>query len=545
MKRLLPILLCFLALAVPRLYGQETHTVTFSAEPASEKNYVAVKDYDSYEEITSGTAVKDGTQILVYAYCDKNKYAFDYWEIDGVRSEEFQTDKIKGYVVTKDVTFVAHFRELEMLPITFSANGPGTIEGKSYGVVTKSGDKIIENAYVVFVATPNENAEIVDWTINGERTKAGKTKVSYKVERDKPNTVVANFESTAPAGYTVKYSADPAEGGTVKATYFKDGKEVSLVSGETLPESSYITFNAEANEGYEFEKFTVNGLDAPEDFANPGQYATELSVDLNVVAIFKSTAPAEEYTVTFAADPAEGGTVTATRYDSDKDEEVPFETGAKFSGDENYLTFTAKANDGYEIVSWIANGKDVTPSDPKKLGELEYQAKAALDLKVVFKKLQKNYVVTLQSNAHGTISIKEDVDLKAVPEGTKLTVVAKGANDKCELKSLKANGKDILKDKTFTVTDDVTVVAEFVDHTGVDAVITTTLSIYPNPAREIATVTGLAPETTVALYTLDGQLITRLRADHAGSLQIDLTALSDGTYLVVTDGATQRLVVKH
>ncbi|WP_297114986.1 T9SS type A sorting domain-containing protein [uncultured Porphyromonas sp.] len=546
MKRLLPILLCFLALAVPRLYGQETHTVTFSAEPASEKNYVAVKDYNTYDEIASGTAVKDGTQISVYAYCDKNKYAFDYWEIDGVRSEEFQTDKIKGYVVTKDVTFVAHFRELEMLPITFSANGPGTVTAKdSKGVVVNSEDKIIEGFYVRFLATPNENAEIVDWTINGERTKAGKTKFSYKVERGKPNTVVANFKSTAPAGHTVKYSADPAEGGTVKATYFKDGKEVSLVSGETLPESSYITFKAEANEGYEFEKFTVNGIDAPEDFANPGQYATELSGDLNVVAIFKSTAPAEEYTVTFAADPAEGGTVTATRYDSDKDEEVPFETGAKFSGDENYLTFTAKANDGYEIVSWIANGKDVTPSDPKKLGELEYQAKAALDLKVVFKKLQKNYVVTLQPCEHGTISIKEDVDLKAVPDGTKLTVVAKGANDKCELKSLKANGKDILKDKTFTVTEDVTVVAEFVDHTGVDAVTTTTLSIYPNPAKEIATVTGLAPKTAVALYTLDGQLITRLRADHAGSLQIDLTALSDGTYLVVTDGATQRLVVKH
>lgn len=145
MKRLLPILLCFLALAVPRLYGQETHTVTFSAEPASEKNYVAVKDYDTYDAITSGTAVKDGTQISVYAYCDKNKYAFDYWEIDGVRSEEFQTDKIKGYVVTKDVTFVAHFRELEILSITFSANGPGTVTAKdSKGVVVNSEDKIIE-----------------------------------------------------------------------------------------------------------------------------------------------------------------------------------------------------------------------------------------------------------------------------------------------------------------------------------------------------------------------------------------------------------------
>ena len=85
----------------------------------------------------------------------------------------------------------------------------------------------------------------------------------------------------------------------------------------------------------------------------------------------------------------------------------------------------------------------------------------------------------------------------------------------------------------------------FVDHTGIDAVAANAFVIYPNPASEAATVTGLAPEAAVALYTLDGQLITRLAADRSGRLQIDLTALSDGTYLVVTEGATQRLVVKH
>ena len=172
--------------------------------------------------------------------------------------------------------------------------------------------------------------------------------------------------------------------------------------------------------------------------------------------------------------------------------------------------------------------------------------KSATEVKATFTKLQKNYVVTLQPCEHGTISIKENnVDLKAVPEGTKLTVVAKGANDKCVLKSLTANGKDILKDMTFTVTEDMTVVAVFVDHTGLDAATTATLSVYPNPAKEYAIVAGLAPEAVVTLYTLEGELITRLHADHSGSLQIGLTALSDGTYLVVTEGAAQRLVVKH
>lgn len=423
--------------------------------------------------------------------------------------------------------------------------------------------------------------------------------------------------------YTVTFSADPFEGGTIKATTFKGFDPVTLNSGDQVDEGKSVVFIAEANEGYEFVKYVVNELDTPGDFSQPERYEeTELYRNINVVAVFKSTAPAEEYAVTYAADPEEGGTVTATRYDNVNDEEVPFDSGAKFTGDENYLTFTAKANDGYKFVKWTANGEEVAPTDPKKPEELAYQAKEALDLKAVFKKLypltltateggklvakagdkelksgdnvtegtmitveatpdagyeltaltagtedilatksfemkgatevkatftklQKKYVVTLQPCEHGTISIKENVDLKAVPEGTKLTVVARGANDKCVLKSLTANGKDILKDMTFTVTEDVTVVAVFVDHTGLDAATTATLSVYPNPAKEYAIVAGLAPESTVALYTLEGELITRLRADRSGNLQIDLTALSDGTYLVVTEGASQRLVVKH
>ena len=48
------------------------------------------------------------------------------------------------------------------------------------------------------------------------------------------------------------------------------------------------------------------------------------------------------------------------------------------------------------------------------------------------------------------------------------------------------------------------------------------------------------------LETGNDQPLTLLNdADIVGRLQIELTALSDGTYLVVTEGAAQRLVVKH
>ena len=873
-----------------------THTVTVSAEPASEKNYVAIKDYDTYDLIASGSAVADGTAINVYAYCDKNKYKFDYWEVNGVRSEEFTSDKIKNYVVTENVTFKAYFKELEMLPVTFSANGPGSVTAKNtYIGALNSGDKVPEGFYVNFVATPGENAEIQDWTVNGVKTKAGKKKISYQMDPTKPNTVVANFVSTATTPeYVVTFVADPIDGGTVTAentvTY------ATVKSGASVAESTFLKFKAEPKEGYEFDNWTVNGLPAEGSVIDPMELSREITGETSVVAHFKSAAPAEEYTVTFAAEPEGQGILTATRYDRENDEEVPFESGEKFSGESIFITFTAKpgadykvekwlvndeaiempsnpneyihelkadvdvkvvftakpnevtlqysvptgeggqiavavtpkgggdavsvesgkkvargssvtftatpsegyevekwlvngsedrqagqnttltmtleedtdvqlyfkkeaakyvvnftadpvkggkvtasgyvngqlktittgesvpestyidfevtANEGYEFVKWTVNGVDEEPNfaEPNKRSqeitaetnivahfksvaskititytagehgkftEVKVQKDGEKDViinsgdevdrgayivfnvepekgyivdkwtvngtevhsrevnsydssfdetsevKVTFRKpkltiaaaeggkvvalvdgnkvsndadvalganvsieatpdagyeltaLTANdkdilaaksfamkgdtkvvatftkkaqpttYKVTLKDNEHGKITIKEKVDLNAVPEGTKLTVVAKGANDQCELTKLTANGEDILKDMTFTVTKDTEVVAVFVDHTGIDAVAADAFVIYPNPASEAATITGLAPEADVALYTLDGQLVTRLVADRAGRLQIELTALSDGTYLVVTEGAAQRLVVKH
>ena len=872
-----------------------THTVTVSAEPASKKNYVAIKDYDTYDLIASGSAVADGKAINVYAYCDKNKYKFDYWEVNGVRSEEFTSDKIKNYVVTKDVTFKAYFKELAMLPVTFSANGPGTVTAKNtYIGILNTGDKVPEGFYVNFVAKPGENAEIQDWTINGVNTKAGKTKVSYQMDPTKPNTIVANFVSTATTKeYVVTFVADPVEGGTVTAENTVTYKPVK--TGASVAENASLKFTATANEGYEFEKWTVNGADTPGSFTDPTELSLDITGKTSVVAHFKAP---KKYAVTFTAEPAEYGTLTATRYDRDSEKDIPFNSGDEIE-DGIWVTFNANPGADYKVEKWLVNGTAIDmPSNPNKY---EIELKEALDVKVVFTtkpnevtlkysvaeepakagqiavavtpkgggdavsvesgkkvargssvtftatpatgyevdkwlvngtkdkkagqsttltmtldedtevqlvfqkeakkctinltadpveggtikatgyvndvfttitngkivpensyldfeatanegyefekwtfngtkkenlfgepnklsfvqiidntnvvahfkkvdskititytagengkfttvKLQKEgqddvdvksgdevdrgayivfnvmpdkgyivdkwtvngeevhsrevnsydasfdetsevkvtfrkpkltiaaaeggkivarvgdkevsndadvdldakvsieatpdagyeltaltandkdilaaksfamkgdtkvvatftkkaqpttYKVTLKSNEHGTITIKEQVDLKAVPEGTKLTVVAKGANDKCELTKLTANGKDILKDKTFTVTKDTEVVAVFVDHTGIDAVAADAFVIYPNPASESATVTGLAPEAAVALYTLDGQLITRLVADRSGRLQIDLTALSEGTYLVVTEGAAQRLVVKH
>ncbi len=431
-----------------------THTVTVSAEPEyGGKNYVAIKDYDTYDLIASGSAVADGKAIYVYAYCDKNKYKFDYWEVNGVRSEEFTSDKIKNYVVTEDVTFKAYFKELELLPVTFSVNGPGTVIAKdSKGKLLNSGDKILEGFYVRFVATPGENAEIQDWTINGVNTKAGKTKVSYQMDPTQPNTIVANFVSTAPAKeYVVNFVADPAEGGSVTAENTVTYKPVK--TGASVAENASLKFTATANEGYEFEKWTVNGADTPGSNgtaidmpSNPNKYEIELKEAIEVKVVF-TTKPNEvtlKYSV--AAEPAEAGQIAVAVTPKGGGAAVSVESGKKVARGSS-VTFTATPATGYEVEKWLVNG-----TKDKKAGQsttLTMILDEDTEVQLFFQKEAKKCTINLTADPveGGTIKATgyiNDVfttitDGKIVPENSYLDFEAT-ANEGYEFEKWTFNG---------------------------------------------------------------------------------------------------------
>lgn len=407
--------------------------------------------------------------------------------------------KAKGWNVQAEMGMGTGPRDYRGKPtpayeVTLSANEEG-------GTILTAGAKDLKmvpyGTDLFIVDNPKEGYELTALTANGTDILATKK-------------VFISGHTIIKATFTKKSFA---------VTFNKVGEGTLTATGasnlNTVAYGTELTINATPAAGYELVSITANGVDIT---------ATKKIVVKDNLTV-KATFAKKTFAVTLTKEGE--GTITATGASN---------LNAVAYGTE--LTIVATPATGYELVSLTANGTDITAT--KKVVVI-----GNLTVKATFTKLQKNYVVTLKSNDHGTITIKEKVDLNAVPEGTKLTVVAKGANDKCELTKLTANGEDILKDKTFTVTKDTEVVAVFVDHTSIDAVTADALVIYPNPASESATVTGLAPEAAVALYTLDGQLIMRLAADRSGRLQIDLTALSDGTYLVVTEGAAQRLVVKH
>ena len=303
---------------------------------------------------------------------------------------------------------------------------------------------------------------------------------------------------------------------TYIVTLSKEGEGTLTATGaDDLNSVAYgteLTIVATPAKGYELTALTANG----KDILSTKQFIVKEATEV------KATFTKKTFAVTFAKEGE--GTITATGAD---------DLNAVLYGTE--LTVIATPAESYELTALTANGTDI-------LATKKFVVKGATEVKATFEK--KTFAVTLTSNEHGTISIVENVDLKAVPYGTTLTVQATGKNAQCVLTELMANGKDILATKSFVVTDVTEVKATFVDHTGVETTVTQQVKLYPNPATDYVIVEGIAPASKVMLHSMTGELMCAMQADAEGHLQIDLTALSDGVYLLVGTGWQERLVVK-
>ncbi|WP_369684474.1 C10 family peptidase [Porphyromonas uenonis] len=373
-----------------------------------------------------------------------------------------------------------------------------TLTKEGEGTLTVTGvdnlDAVPYDTELTIVATPAEGYELTALTANGTDILATKK-------------FVVKGATAVKATFTKKNFA---------VSLTKEGEGMITATGtsnlNSVAYGTELTIVATPAEGYELTALTANGTDilATKKFVVKG--ATEV----------KATFAKKSFAVSLTKEGK--GTLTATG--ADNLTAVPYGTE---------LTIVATPAEGYELTALTANGTDI-------LATKKFVVKGATEVKATFTK--KSFAVTLTSNEHGTISIVENVDLKAVPYGTTLTVQATGKNDQCELTALTANGEDILATKQFVVKGATEVKATFVDHTGVETTVTQQVKLYPNPATEYVIVEGIAPASEVMLHSMTGELLCAMQADAEGHLQIDLTALSDGVYLLVSTGWQERLVVK-
>ena len=381
--------------------------------------------------------------------------------------------------------------EAQPLKVTLTKEGEGTI------TITGADDlnAVPRGTELTVVATPAEGYELTALTANGTDILATKKFVVKGATE-----VKATFTKMAFAVTLTKEGE-----GTLTATGADDLTAV--------PYGTELTIKATPAEGYELTALTANGTDILATKKFVVKEATEV----------KATFTKKSFAVTLTKEGE--GTLTATGAD---------DLNAVPRGTE--LTVVATPAEGYELTALTANGEDI-------LATKKFVVKGATEVKATFTKMA--FAVTLTSNEHGTISIVENVDLKAVPYGTPLTVQATGKNDQCELTALTANGSNILATKQFVVKEATEVKATFVDHTNIAEVNTEAIRFYPNPAREYIIVEGTLPATLVTLYSMEGMRLYEDETDAEGTLRIDLSAYAEGTYLLRIADQIHRIIVQH
>ena len=197
------------------------------------------------------------------------------------------------------------------------------------------------------------------------------------------------------------------------------------------------------------------------------------------------------------------------------------------------LQVEATPAEGYHLVKILAGGENITESKSfvvTRNAEISAQFEA------------NTYAVTAKAAQNGKITIKGHSDLGKVPYGTELMVEVT-PNAGYKLSKLTANGVDITATKKFVVKGATTVEATFVKDTAIEEVSTSEVVLYPNPAVDVATLSGIEAGAMVQLFSLDGAEVLRTMANEAGVARLDLTGVAAGKYLVKSGETMVALLV--
>lgn len=278
---------------------------------------------------------------------------------------------------------------------------------------------------------------------------------------------------------------------------------------------SAVTFTAEPEDGYALTKLMAG----TEDITNTRTLIVK--ADVTVTPTFS---PVKSYRVSLQK--PEHGTLTVKEQEYDLTK-VP--EGA-------ILHFICTPEKGYELEHLMAGDKDIT-------AEKYISVASDVEISASYKLIPVDtYKVTIVKLGKGKVEA-DCSDPNAVPDGTKVQLTCT-PDEGYELKTLSANGEDILKDRYFFIEgDNVRVEAIFASVGNSNAVSSpvgeTCYTI--EVSSDHLTITGASAGTPITLYTLLGELIHTAVATVAGTEQIDLTYTPSGLYILTIGETTLKL----
>lgn len=397
------------------------YTVTFSVSDTGggangTLSATAERKGKTYDGFGNGSTVYEGATVTFTA-APADGYRVKEWQVDGSVYEAAATNITLTLTPTKDTNVTVQFTPLGDTA-TFSTGENGRIRS------VKLGEKEVPNFAGGFVLTPGASIEVTaepavgyeveQWLVNGVK------------QSETGNTLTYTAQETGSIGAAISVSFQQVEypvawggtQGTVAAAGY-DGNQADIRGGTN------VTFTATPENGYKFDHWTVNETEQTETSTTftwtvpNGKAETPAVNEYNIQAV--CVPDTQSYTVTYAAEAPENGTVT-----------TPGGSGGSITvAAGTNLTFTAHPNQYYHVKTWKLDGDSVDGSANQNTYTLSNVA-AAHTVTVVFDKAVSYTVGYQVEGGNGTLTAtKNGTDLTLtesqtdnIPAGSKLVFTA-------------------------------------------------------------------------------------------------------------------------
>ena len=445
--------------------GTQTYTINVSANPTNGGNVTGGGTYDQGQQCTVSATPALG-------------YTFTNWTENG---NVVSTQANYTFTVNNNRTLVANFQVIpQNYNISVSAN-------PTNGGIVGGGGTYQEGQSCTVNATANTGYTFTNWTENGNVVS---TNARYTFTVTGNRNLVANFTAQS---FTITATADPTEGGTV-------------TGGGTFNYGQSCTLTATPAANYNFVNWTRDGLQV----STNATYTFTVTSSANFVAHFQM----ESYTISVAADPVEGGTLTG---------------GGTYNYGES-CTVVATANEGYDFVNWTENGNAVSTDasytftvtgDRTLVANFEAQT---FDVKVSIEPMEAATATGEGNYAYGT-----EVTLTLL------------RNEDYRFVNWTEDGEVVSEDMTyvFTITRDRTLVANFEYTVGL-AEQQVEINVYPNPTQGEVTLEGEGI-SHIRIVNIFGQTVYNAKTE-GEQVRLDLSNFAKGIYMMHIDTENGQVV---
>lgn len=345
--------------------------------------------------------------------------------------------------------------------------------------------------------TPNQGYQL-DALMEGADTITKQQSYSFIVLSDRE--FVAHL-SEIPIYYQINAYANPETGGTVLGT------------GEYLKDET-CTLQVITHSGYDY----VGLYENDELVTTDTTYTFTANSNRNFIAEF--SLQINYYEISAEITPSGSGSISGL--------------GAYQEFETCHLEITP--NEGYDFLM-LKEDEDIVSYETsysfEVLSDRHFNAVFAL----------KEYQITLSANpeAGGMVS-----GSGTYTHGQTVYAIAVPNENYIFEKWTDANGTFVTANNqyVFEATEDANLVAHFKSTESIDETYANDLFFYPNPASDFINIIGLEKETEMTIYDLMGKVVLKTSVE-SGDNMIDVSNISNGTYIIAVDGKFNRIVINR